>query len=267
MKVFYLLMFVTFIGCSTTFAQQADSVSGYFHSFDGASIYYELHGKGEPVVLIHGFIVHSNTWKKTALYRQLQREGYQVILLDLRGNGLSDKPHQPEAYANDAQARDVMALMSFLKIKKYNAVGYSRGAIITARLLALDKHVRSAVLGGMGADFTNPQWPRRLMFYDALMGKPVKELESMVKYVQSSGLDQLALAYQQKEQPSTSPKVLSKVKQSVLIICGTEDEDNGSAEQLANMFSHADYKRVPGTHNTAASTKDFANEVIAFLKR
>ena len=50
----------------------------------------------------------------------------------------------------------------------------------------------------MGAEFTNPEWPRRIMFYSALMGEDVPELKSMVEYVQKSGLDQLALAYQQK---------------------------------------------------------------------
>ena len=62
----------------------------------------------------------------------------------------------------------------------------------------LDKRVTQAVIGGMGDGFTDPAWPRRKMFYEALMGKPVPELEAMVKRIQGSGLDQLALAYLQK---------------------------------------------------------------------
>lgn len=72
--------------------------SGYFSSFDRTKIYYEVRGEGKPVVLVHGFIVNSNSWKGTALYKDLMEDGYKVIILDLRGNGKSGKPHNEEAY-------------------------------------------------------------------------------------------------------------------------------------------------------------------------
>jgi hypothetical protein len=62
----------------------------------------------------------------------------------------------------------------------------------------MDSRIKKAVLGGMGADFTDPEWPRRKMFYRALMGESVPELEGAVKRVKENGLDQLALAYLQK---------------------------------------------------------------------
>ncbi len=113
--------------------------------------------------------------------------------MDLRGNGKSDKPNADEAYADDAEAKDIMGLAKLLVLKHYNVIGYSRGSIITARLLVLDKNVSKAVMGRMGADFTNPDWPRRIMFYRALSGDTVRELEAMVKHVKESGLDQQAL--------------------------------------------------------------------------
>ena len=103
---------------------------------------------------------------------------YKVILVDLRGNGKSGKPHTDGAYANDAEAKDIMLLMQHLNIKNYDAVGYSRGSIITARLMVLDKHVQKAILGGMGADFTNPNWQRSIDFYHALSADTVPELHS-----------------------------------------------------------------------------------------
>src|SRR4051794_3270699 len=69
----------------------------YFKSFDGRAIYYEVKGRGKPVILIHGFIVDGESWKKTAVYKDLLESGYKVITLDLRGNGRSDKPHDPAA--------------------------------------------------------------------------------------------------------------------------------------------------------------------------
>lgn len=261
-KLFFLLPTLLFIN---QISAQVDSA--WYTSFDGRKIYYEVKGIGKPILLVHGFIVNSSTWKKAALYTSLQEAGYQVITADLRGNGKSDKPHDAASYANDAEAKDLMGLLTQLGIKQYDVLGYSRGSIITARLLALDKRVNKAVLGGMGTDFTNPNWPRRIMFYRALSGDSIPELKGVVEYVQKAGLDQTALALLQKEQPSTSKETLSKVKQPILVICGAEDADNGSAGELAKLFPHATLATVPGNHNNAASTTQFANAVIEFLKR
>jgi len=244
---------------------QPDTAS--FKSFDDTKIYYEVMGTGYPVVLVHGFITNSESWKRSALYTDLSAAGYKVIIADLRGNGRSGKPHDPEAYENDAEAMDLMVLADKLGLTKYSVVGYSRGAIIASRLLVLDKRVNNIVLGGMGSDFTNPEWPRRIMFYKALSGEHVPELEGLVKRVKDDpALDQLALAYMQKAQPSTSRAEFSKIKRPVLVICGDKDEDNGSSKELAAMIPKSTYKRVPGVHNDTARSKDFSMEVIAFLK-
>jgi len=239
--------------------------SGYYNSFDGTKIYYEVRGKGQPVLLVHGFIVNSNSWKGAALYKDLAQKGYKTILLDMRGNGKSDKPHDAASYANDAEAKDIIGLMDFLKIKKYRVVGYSRGSIITSRLLLLDKRITKAIIGGMGTAFTNPDWPRRIMFYHALRGDSVPELKGVVNYVKQQGLDQLALAYLQKEQPSSSVEELKGIKQRVLVICGEQDEDLKLAKELSNIFSNSVFATVPGDHNRAASTPEFSKTVIRFL--
>ena len=267
------LVLIPIFACLTVLAQnissqnQSKADSGrFFTSFDSTKIYYEVKGAGDAVVLVHGFIVNGQSWKRTELYKNLLEEGYKVIILDQRGNGFSDKPHTPEAYENDAEAKDIMALMKKLKIKKYSAVGYSRGSIIVSRLLVLDKRIKKGVMGGMGAEFTNPEWPRRIMFYKALSGESVPELAAMVENVKKQGLDQQALAYLQKAQPSTSKAALRKIKQPVLIICGDKDSDNGSAKELADLFKHPVYRVTPGDHGSASRTKEFSIQVISFLK-
>jgi len=251
---------------NTQTSNTSDS-GAYFRSFDNTRIYYEVKGNGEPVLLVHGFIVNGQSWKRTELYKDLLTAGYQVIILDQRGNGFSDKPHDSTAYDNDAEAKDIMTLMNLLKIKKYSAVGYSRGSIIVSRLLVLDKKIKKGVMGGMGAEFTNPQWPRRIMFYKALSGENVPELASMVENVKKQGLDQQALAYLQRSQPSTSKEELGKIKHPVLIICGDKDSDNGSAKELADLFKHPTYKITPGDHGGASRTKESSTEVISFLQK
>src|SRR5215510_6175418 len=232
----FLLLFLLIISKANSQNNSSDT-GAYFRSFDGTKIYYEVRGDGQPFLLVHGFIVNGQSWKRTELYKDLLAQGYKVIILDQRGNGFSDKPHDSLAYDNDAEAKDIIGLVKHLNIKKYSAVGYSRGSIIVARLLILDKNITKAVMGGMGAEFTNPQWPRRIMFYYALRGDSVPELKAMVDNVKKQGLDQQALAYLQRSQPSTSKEDLGKVKQPVLIICGDNDSDNGSAKELADLFT------------------------------
>ncbi|MEO5997451.1 MAG: alpha/beta hydrolase [Chitinophagaceae bacterium] len=265
-----LVLFLLFDGVLFVVAQQSNNTADTNHlftSFDGVKIYYEVKGTGSPIVLIHGFIVNGETWKKTALYKDLLADGYKVVTLDMRGNGHSDKPHNPEAYEHDAEAKDIMALTKMLGIKKYSVVGYSRGAIISSRLVLQDPNVTKAVIGGMGTGFTNPEWPRRKMFYRALKGDSVPELAAMVKNVQAAGLDQLALAYLQKAQPSSSPQELKRINKPVLVICGSEDEDNGSGSELSKLIPASTFATVPGNHGAAVGTQEFSREVISFLKK
>ena len=240
-----------------------------YTSFDGTKIHYDVIGKGKPVVLLHGFINTGENWKRAPLRLLLVDAGYQVITLDMRGNGLSDKPHTLSAYENDAEAKDVMGLMDFLGLANYDVIGYSRGSIITARLLVLDKMVRKAVMGGMGTDFTNPNWPRRIAFAELFQGKAHlhPEFSGALNYAKSIGADTTALGFLQQTQPSTPVKALKKVKKPVLVICGDKDEDNGKASELARLFPKSTLVTVPGTHNDTMRSKAFAEAILTFLEK
>lgn len=265
--IILLSLFSSIVNAQTdSLANKFPIDSNYFSSFDGTKIYYEVRGAGKPVLLVHGFIVNSNSWRNTVLYKDLLMAGYKVIVLDMRGNGKSGKPKDSLAYDNDAEAKDIMLLMDKLNIKNYAAIGYSRGSIITARLLVLDKRVTVAAMGGMGTDFTNPNWPRRIMFYHAMMGEDVPELKAAVEYVKSQGLDMRVLGYLQRSQPSTPKEVLQKINKPVLVICGDNDTDNGSAADLAKLSPNSAYKTTPGDHNHAAATQEFSEAVLSFLQ-
>jgi pimeloyl-ACP methyl ester carboxylesterase len=260
-----LTLFSILIWATThLFSQPAGN---YFTSFDSTKIYYEVHGSGYPVILIHGFSGTGQGWKNVPVYKNLVNAGYMVIILDQRGNGLSDKPHTDAAYANDAEAKDIIGLMSYLHIKQYDAVGYSRGSIITSRLLVLDKRLHKGVMGGMGDAYTDPNWPRRVHAYKALMGDTsLHDVDDMMKYIHSQHFDDLALALQQKYQPSTSPKELAKVNIPVLIVRGTEDNSGGSETVLNKLIPHSSVVYVPGDHNAAQRSQEFSAAVLNFLK-
>ena len=246
-------------------AQGQARITGYFSSFDRTRIYYESIGEGQPILLIHGFTGTCNDWKNKLLEDSLLNHGFKVILVDLRGNGLSDQPDQPEAYADNAEVRDLIGLIKYLGIRKYVALGYSRGAIILASLMVADKHCQRGVLGGMGPDFTDPQWPRRIGFYNALMDETIPGYDGFREYIAGKGLNPKVLACQQKEQPSPSKASMAKLKQEVLIICGDADSDNGRGADLQKLIPHSVFVEVPGNHFNTAYTEAFAREVLRFL--
>lgn len=261
------------LGALPAFSQAAPqpgpaSAGSYYSSFDSTRIYYQVQGQGLPVVLLHGFASTLESWNNTPLQRELVAQGYQVVALDLRGNGHSGRPAGLAGYEHDAEARDVMGLATALGFAHYQVVGYSRGSIIAARLLELDPRVTAAVLGGMGEAFTNPNWPRRIAFYQALSGEKASPgLAGFVQSLPSRGLDRQTLAWQQEAQPSTSAAALARVRIPVLVVSGEDDHDNGSAEALGQLLPEAVVKRVPGGHATTAQSAGFAHEVLLFLQR
>ena len=131
----------------------------------------------------------------------------------------------------------------------------------------LDKRCKRAVIGGMGADFTNPLWPRRIGFYNALMNDTIKGYEGFRQYIAKKGLDPVILACQQKEQPSTSKEALGKLKQRVLVICGREDSDNGKGSELQALIPNSAFVETAGNHNNVAYTTEFAEKIVSFLKQ
>jgi pimeloyl-ACP methyl ester carboxylesterase len=122
------------------------------HSFDsnGVKIHYIVEGKGEPVLLIHGFTVSIDlNWGLPGVIKNLAKD-YQVIALDNRGHGQSDKPHDPKKYGPE-MVEDAVRLLDHLKIKQAHVVGYSMGGMITLKLVTTHpERVRTATLGGAG---------------------------------------------------------------------------------------------------------------------
>lgn len=106
------------------------------------NMHYEIHGEGEPLVLIAGFGGDSSTW---AGVRDLFAKQYQVIVFDNRGTGQSDVPDGP--YSIDQLAHDVVALCEHLKISKAHFVGNSMGGHIVQTLAhQYPQFVHSAVI-------------------------------------------------------------------------------------------------------------------------
>ena len=109
-------------------------------------LYYEDHGSGSPVVLIHGWPLSGASWEKQVA--ALLDAGHRVITYDRRGFGRSSKP--ATGYDYDTFASDLDKLLTKLKLTKVALVGFSMGSGEVTRYLAKygTKRVRKAVLIG-----------------------------------------------------------------------------------------------------------------------
>src|SRR5258708_25876051 len=94
-------------------------------------LYYEDHGKGKPVVLIHGYPLSGASWEKQL--PALLQAGYRVITYDRRGFGRSSQP--TAGYDYDTFTKDLKELITTLELRDVALVGFSMGARDGARYI------------------------------------------------------------------------------------------------------------------------------------
>jgi non-heme chloroperoxidase len=109
-------------------------------------LYYEDHGSGQPVVLIHGYPLNSASWEKQV--PALLKAGYRVVAYDRRGFGKSSQP--ATGYNYDTFAEDLHKLIQHLKLRDFVLVGFSMGGGEVARYIGKygSKEVSKAVIMG-----------------------------------------------------------------------------------------------------------------------
>jgi pimeloyl-ACP methyl ester carboxylesterase len=100
-----------------------------YASNNGLRIHYTLDGTGPPLVLHHGFTGSSRDWESFG-YTDVLREHYQLIMLDVRGHGRSDKPHAPTSYGFEHGVNDVVAELDELGNDQAHYYGYSYGGMM-----------------------------------------------------------------------------------------------------------------------------------------
>ena len=107
-------------------------------------LYYEDHGSGEPVVLVHGYPLSGASWEKQIPV--LLAEGHRVITYDRRGFGKSSQP--TTGYNYDTFAEDLRKLVTHLKLRDFALIGFSMGGGEVARYLGKygSKGVSNAVI-------------------------------------------------------------------------------------------------------------------------
>jgi pimeloyl-ACP methyl ester carboxylesterase len=240
----------------------------------GVRIHYRDEGTGEPVVLVHGFAsTADHNWGGTGWIATLSGK-YRVIAPDVRGHGLSDKPHEPEAYGYANMGGDVTRLMDHLGIEHAFVIGYSMGASIAIELmLSRPERFRAIVLGGIAYDDGLEDKRDRDAIAEAYRADDHATIKSPVakayrRFAQSMPNDLKALAALiDAERTPFDPAKLAAVRVPVLIVVGSNDNAIGDPKPLAQMIPGARLVLIEGRdHMTAPADQRFKDAVLKFLE-
>jgi pimeloyl-ACP methyl ester carboxylesterase len=298
-----------------------------FESFDGRRIAYLDEGKGPAVVLLHGFGVDGRRnfgnfdellpvlEKSSALFQQqlgfappmpkppltgrtgliasLVAMGARVVVPDMRGFGASDKPRETAAYVDSAMARDMIALIEYLKLEAVDVLGFSMGAVTAAKLLILGvRQVRSAILSGIGdyimagVPMDLPKdWPLQehlpkplTLQVHAMEGAKVLDRGEIVPGNLMSGhvivakamgadLKALAAALRGEMAEQVTAEQLSKVSVPVLVLNGTADVANRAVHRLLAAIPTARFVPCDGDHGSTPFEPTFQQVACDFFRQ
>ena len=245
--------------------------SNSFETTDGIEIVWREMGQGRPLLLIHGFMSEADTnWIKYGHAAALADAGYRVIMPDLRAHGLSGKPQAPSCYPPDILADDQFALLAHLGIEDYDLGGYSLGGRTVARMLARGAQPGKAIISGMGLQGLTQTGNRGAHFrhvFDNLGHHEKGSAAWMAEaFLKTTGGDPLALRNILETFVDTSEAEIASWELPVGIVCGEQDDDNGSAADLAALLRHGKLFTVPGNHMSAVTKPELGQAFVAALK-
>lgn len=248
-----------------------------FSSFDGRQIAYDAQGSGFPTVLVHGYAQDAFvSWVRPGLFDKIVAAGRRAVAMDNRGHGLSDAPHEVEAYQNDALLKDVRAMLDHLEVERCDLVAYSMGAAATVRLLPSEPRIRAAVLGGIGIGAASSgesgDGSGNSPLAQAMLEPDKKTITNPIArsfrdYADVTGADKQALAAFIRgsaigREPAGS---LDSVTIPVLVIAAENDPLARGHDELAKRFADGRSATVPGTHLNVLNNPAFHDAVLSFL--
>ena len=242
----------------------------HFEATDGIQLAVHETGEGRPLILIHGYFSDAETnWIKFGHAALLAEAGYRVIMPDLRAHGQSGKPHDTVHYPRDILAEDQFTLIEHLGLTDFDLGGYSLGGRTVARMLARGCAPRRAVISGMGLLGLTDTGSRAGHFRNVLenigkheRGSPEFMAEAFLK---TSGGDPVALLRILDSFVDTPIEAIKGFDLPVAVICGEDDQDNGSAAALTEALPQGTLISVPGNHMSAVVKPDLGVAIRDFL--
>jgi pimeloyl-ACP methyl ester carboxylesterase len=236
----------------------------------GARLAVHRLGEGRPVLLLHGlFSSAAVNWIKFGHAARLVEAGFEAIMPDLRAHGQSDTPHNLDAYPADVLVKDAFAVVSALGLADFDLGGFSLGSRTAVRAVIEGLAPRRLVLGGMGMEGLG-QWEQRSAFFVEAIdnfetikrGDPHYLAQQFMKTMK---VDRRAARLLLGSVADIDVATLQRVRMPTLVVCGVDDNDNGSAPALAGALANSTYVEVPGTHMSSVTQLQFGEAIVHFL--
>ena len=232
---------------------------------NGKNIYYEIYGQGEPLFLLHGYTLSSESW--LSYVEDFDKE-YEVYLIDLPGHGKSDA--FKERLSIKSVAEDLNALTQYLELDKIKAIGFSFGGDVLYQLALINPTLIESMItiGAVGTwdvhDF--PEYQKAFTFEnraDFPWLLPHHGTDDKIKAL----MDQF-MNYRVK----LSNEELQTIKPEVLIMIGDNDEgmDLEEVARVKKNLPKSDLWILPNVAHGAhqGETKgDFITKSKAFLSK
>jgi pimeloyl-ACP methyl ester carboxylesterase len=227
-------------------------------------------GEGRPVLLLHGLFSSAQTnWIRFGTAERIAHAGFEAIMPDLRAHGESEAPHDPASYPPDVLVNDALALVEALDLQEYDLAGFSLGARTALAAVLAGAAPRRLVLGGMGLEGLG-EWQRRTAFFSEAIerfgsfkhGDPQYVAQQFMK---AQDVDREAMKLLLASVQDIDTDKLDAVTMPTLVVCGAEDDDNGSAPALAEALPDATYAEIPGTHMSSVTKPEFGEAIARFL--
>lgn len=243
---------------------------------NGVKIYYDVVGKGPPLLIHHGFSGDHTAWSDTEEnWVDAIKDDFSLILMDARGHGLSDKFYNPDDYLTGKQASDVIAVLDDLHLKKVNFLGYSMGGGIGFYLACyFPERFISFVLGGSNAEDDTSTEPNPMLPYfkkgpqatieliEEMSNRPISECWKSI--LLKSDFEALSTMLETKEQLGLEA-MLPSVKIPILIYVGDIDHAYEGAKRASELMPNATLLTLHGNHMTPYLEKALPH-IRKFLK-
>lgn len=246
----------------------------FFEARDGVRLAWRELGREvgarAPIVLLHGLFSSAEVnWIKFGTAARIAAEGYRIIMPDLRVHGSSAAPHGAEHYPADVLVDDLGDLIAHLGLEDFDLGGFSLGARTSVRAVVAGMRPRRLILGGMGlAGLAG--WQRRGRFFKRVIAeyetaKRGDDTWLSIQFMKTMKIDRVAAGHLLDSFTDTSPDMLAALTMPTLVVCGDQDQDNGSAEELAGVLPDAQLATIPGTHMSSVTQPELGEAIAAFL--
>lgn len=265
-SITYITLLFTFFLIGLASAQNkfdtpygSNDAIGKYVELNGAKIYYEEYGKGEPLLLIPG-----NGGHIKALENQIEyfKSKYRVIIADSRGRGKSELKTDSLTYTQIT--KDLEGLVNYLKLDSINILGWSDGGIIGLKM-GISKKVEIKKIVAMGANLRPDTTAVNSWAPNSKKKQEIKVKELIVKGDTSKDwnliLQRIGLLLYQ---PNISHEDLKKITSPVLIMVGDRDIiKNEHAVEMFNNLPKAQLCIMPGiTHGAPRKNTEIFNEIV-----